>query len=139
MAANAPFMRAWNEHPRAGPAGLIMLYEGPISVFSALLLNAEASQPEQGKYVLGGRSQSQELEILENGRVASDLPTDLWGQYGHSTWCYTECEAWLEAIASNSRGPVREAVDGADLLAYTTSGHLALCPVERAVQAISQH
>ena len=59
---------------------------------------------------LGGKSAPGHLHIDANGKPG-DLPTQIWGNYGWSTWCHLIEAAIREAIASNSRGPVTEVAE----------------------------
>ena len=65
---------------------------------------------DSGHLVLGGRPAIGHLNINANG-YPSDLLTQIWGNYGWSTWCHMIEAAIKEAIASNSRGPIAEMVE----------------------------
>ena len=69
MAANSDIMRALVADRRCGSEGLAVHEEGPISVFAALLIDAETSEPEAGKYCLSGCSYPGMLTVLGDGRV----------------------------------------------------------------------
>ena len=88
---------------------------GKIVVYSALLVNMPESQPTLGCYTLGGRSQPKEFQLDAGGVPTTTLQTTLWGNYQRSTWCFDIGQAINEAIASNSRGPLREITDSSQV------------------------
>ena len=85
-------------------------YSDNLKVYAALLIDAEASDTARGHLALGGKSAPRHLHIDANGKPG-DLPTQIWGNYGWSTWCHLIEAAITEAIASNSRGPVTEVAE----------------------------
>ena len=84
-------------------------YSNKLKVYAALLIDLRASDMDSGHLVLGGRPAIGHLNINAKG-YPSDLLTQIWGNYGWSTWCHLIEAAIKEAIASNSRGPIAEMV-----------------------------
>ena len=106
-------MQAWQQ-AHSVPKG-IPDYDGrQLTVVAALLVNRDESTPEQGLIRLGGRSSDKVIHLRGTAGTFSDLPTSIWGSYNRTTWCYSKDDALLEAIASNSRGPVAKISKGAD-------------------------
>ena len=85
-----------------------MTYSKNLKVYAALQIDTEASDAARGHLALGGKT-AHYLNI-NNGKPG-DLPTQLWGNYGWSTWCYQIEAAIEEAIATNSRRPVTDAAE----------------------------
>ena len=85
-------------------------YSNKLKVYAALLIDLRASDMDRGHLVLGGRPAIGHLNINAKG-YPSDLLTQIWGNYGWSTWCHLIEAAIKEAIASNSRGPIAEMVE----------------------------
>ena len=81
-----------------------------LKVYAALLIDLRASDMDRGHLALGGRPAIGHLNINAKG-YPSDLLTQIWGNYGWSTWCHLIEAAIKEAIASNSRGPIAEMVE----------------------------
>ncbi len=81
-----------------------------LRVYAALLIDPRASDMDRGHLALGGRPAIGHLNINARG-YPSDLLTQIWGNYGWSTWCHLIEAAIKEAIASNSRGPIAEMVE----------------------------
>ena len=79
------------------------LRKNVIRLYAALLVNSTESNVKQGYLVL---QSGHRLGLINE--MLTRVPTELWGQYGWSTWCYNLEDAIKEAIASNSRGPTME-------------------------------
>ena len=92
-------------------------YSNVLKVYAALLIDTEASDADRGHLALGGRSALGHLHIDARGKP-SNLPTQIWGNYGWSTWCHLIEAAIKEAIASNSRGPVTEVAEQKPSIAW---------------------
>ena len=80
-----------------------------LRIYAALLVDIEASNVGDGYLALGGNTAQHRLKIT-NGKP-ENLSTLIWGNYGWSTWCHTMEDAIKEAIASNSRGPIKEVAE----------------------------
>ncbi len=73
------------------------------------MVDIEASDVGNGHLAPGGKTSQHHLKITDG--KPEDLPTLIWGNYGWSRWCHTMEDAIKEAIASNSRGPIKEVAE----------------------------
>ena len=79
-------VESWQKH---GPlqTNRDRVKKNKLKLYAALLVDARASNVQEGYLALGGRQPGARLMIIDE--KPANIPTSLWGDYGWSTWCYT--------------------------------------------------